>query len=224
MPAAPDITLEASWKQALADEFSQPYFHSLRERVRTAYQTDRIYPPPGQLFRAFDLCPLPSVRVVLLGQDPYHGPDQANGLAFSVSAGNTIPPSLQNIYREIEADIGHITHHDGDLSSWARQGVLLLNTSLTVAHKNPGAHRDWGWETFTNAAITIVNEQLTHCVFLLWGAHAKRKQELITDPSHLVLTAPHPSPLSAHRGFLGCRHFSQTNQFLQAHDRTPIDW
>lgn len=221
---ASDIAIEPSWREALADEFTAPYFTELRTKVRAAYQQDRIYPPPQQLFQAFDLCPLTAVKVVILGQDPYHGPGQANGLAFAVNPDTTIPPSLQNIYREIEADVGPVTNRSGDLTHWAKQGVLLLNTSLTVTHKQPGSHRDWGWERFTDAVIRIVNEQTTPCVFLLWGAHAGLKQSLITNPNHCILKAPHPSPLSAHRGFLGCRHFSQTNQFLQTHGYTPITW
>jgi len=219
-----DIKIEASWQQALATEFTASYFIKLRDRVRNAYQETTIYPPPPQLFRAFNLCPLTQTKVVILGQDPYHGPDQANGLAFSVKAGTPLPPSLRNIYQEIERDIGSVVDRSGELEHWAKQGVLLLNTCLTVNHKQPGSHRDWGWEQFTDAVVTTVNEHSTACVFLLWGAHAKAKESLITDSSHLVLTAPHPSPLSAHRGFFGCDHFGQTNDFLKRQGKTPITW
>jgi len=219
-----DIKIEASWQQALATEFTASYFIKLRDRVRNAYQETTIYPPPPQLFRAFNLCPLTQTKVVILGQDPYHGPDQANGLAFSVKAGTPLPPSLRNIYQEIERDIGSVVDRSGELEHWAKQGVLLLNTCLTVNHKQPGSHRDWGWEQFTDAVVTTVNEHSTACVFLLWGAHAKAKESLITDSSHLVLTAPHPSPLSAHRGFFGRDHFGQTNDFLKRQGKTPITW
>lgn len=220
----PDIEIESSWRQALGSEFQAPYFQTLRQQVRQAYQETVVYPPPTQLFRAFDLCPLPHTKVVILGQDPYHGPGQANGLAFAVNPGTRIPPSLQNIYREIEADIGTVTEPTGDLSHWAKQGVLLLNTSLTVRQSEPGSHRSLGWERFTDAVVRTIDQQQTPVVFLLWGAHAQKKQALIENTDHRILTAPHPSPLSAHRGFFGCKHFSQTNQFLQENGLPAILW
>lgn len=219
-----DITLESSWKQVLTTDINAPYFQTLAQRVRTAYLTKSVYPPPHSLFRALELCPFPKVKVVILGQDPYHGPGQAHGLAFSVPENTRIPPSLQNIYKEITSDLRVPMPASGNLERWAIQGVLLLNTTLTVEDGKAGSHQGWGWETFTDAIIQTLSHQREHVVFLLWGNHAKKKAALIDTSKHLVLTAPHPSPLSAHRGFLGCKHFSQANKYLQMHNRTPIDW
>jgi uracil-DNA glycosylase len=219
-----NVAIEPSWKAALAPEFAKDYFITLREAVRQAYLTDTVYPPPKLLFHAFEQCPLPAVRVVILGQDPYHGPGQAHGLSFSVPKGVRIPPSLQNIYKEIAADVGTNAPADGNLERWAQQGVLLLNSTLTVRAGNAASHQKLGWEHFTDAVISTVSEQRSHVVFLLWGSFAGSKRVLIDETKHLVLTAPHPSPLSAHRGFFGCRHFSQTNQYLCDTGQTPIVW
>jgi uracil-DNA glycosylase len=221
-----DIRLEPEWKAALAAEFELPYFKQLRERVRFAYQTGIVYPPPPVLFQAFTNTPLSQVRVVILGQDPYHSSGQAHGLAFSVSkATQPLPPSLQNIFKEIERDLGKPRADNGDLTRWTTQeGVLLLNSVLTVKAGTPGSHRDFGWETFTDAAIKVVNDSRSHVVFLLWGAFAIRKRTLIDETKHFVLTAPHPSPLSAHRGFIGCGHFSAVNDYFNANGLSPINW
>jgi uracil-DNA glycosylase len=219
-----NVAIEPSWQAALAPEFTKDYFVKLREAVRQAYLTDTVYPPPKLLFHAFDQCPLPAVRVVILGQDPYHGPGQAHGLSFSVPKGVRIPPSLQNIYKEIAADVGTNARADGNLERWAQQGVLLLNSTLTVRAGSAASHQKLGWEHFTDAVIGTVSEQRSHVVFLLWGSFAGSKRQLINETKHLVLTAPHPSPLSAHRGFFGCRHFSQTNQYLRDTGQTPIVW
>lgn len=220
------VRLESSWHEALASEFDKLYFSVLTDRIRQEYATHGpIYPPGGQIFRALDLCPLPRVRVVILGQDPYHGPGQAEGLAFSVPPGVAVPPSLQNIKKEILADLGTpsvIT--EGNLLPWVEQGVLLLNTTLTVRGGQAASHAAMGWETFTDAVIEVINKQRESVVFMLWGAHARRKGAMIDRSRHLVLEAPHPSPLSAHRGFLGCRHFSQANSYLTAHGYAPIRW
>ena len=218
------VALEQSWKNSLTTEFEKPYFNTLAARVKAAFLEGVVYPPPRELFAAFDHCPLPNVKVVILGQDPYHGVGQANGLAFSVHEGVTIPPSLRNIYKEILSDIGTPSHTTGDLTPWANQGVLLLNTSLSVAAGTPASHSNWGWEEFTDSVINVISNKRKHVVFLLWGAHAISKRHLINEQKHLVLTAPHPSPLSAHRGFLGCKHFSHTNRYLLTHGETPIIW
>lgn len=220
------VRIEASWHEALAPEFDKFYFETLVGRVRTAYQGPApIYPPGSKIFQAFDACPLFQVRVVILGQDPYHGAGQAEGLAFSVPSGVAIPPSLQNIKKEIASDLGAPSIlPDGHLLPWAQQGVLLLNTTLTVEAGKAASHQGWGWETFTDAVIEAVNKHCPHVVFLLWGSPARRKAAMIDRSRHLVLEAPHPSPLSAHRGFFGCRHFSQANAFLCQHDYAPIRW
>jgi uracil-DNA glycosylase len=219
-----DVRLEPSWKQALSDQLDAPYFKRLAERVRFAYETETIYPHPKYVFRALELTPLSTVRVVILGQDPYHGPHQAHGLAFSVQSGVAIPPSLKNIYKEITTDIGTLVHDTGDLTAWATQGVLLLNSTLTVQAGEAGSHQGLGWEEFTDEIIKTVAHERTQVVFLLWGAYAIAKRRLIDESQHLVLTAPHPSPLSAHRGFFGCRHFSTCNEYLQHHGTTPVVW
>ena len=221
-----NIRLEDSWLTALAPEFDKLYFSILTDRIRQAYLHEGpIYPPGNLIFRALDACPLPRVRVVILGQDPYHGAGQAEGLAFSVPSGVPLPPSLQNIKKEIATDLGHASSlPDGHLLPWAEQGVLLLNTTLTVAAGRAASHQGLGWETFTDAIIEAVNRHCEHVVFLLWGTPARRKASMIDRSRHLILEAPHPSPLSAHRGFFGCRHFSQTNDYLARWGKAPIRW
>jgi uracil-DNA glycosylase len=219
-----DVKIEPSWKAVLESEFEKPYFGHLTQSVRIAYETTTVYPPPRQVFAAFDLCPLPKVKVVILGQDPYHGPGQAHGLAFSVQESTPLPPSLLNIYKEIENDIGIPITRNGDLTRWAKQGVFLLNSTLTVQASEPGSHQRFGWEQFTNEVIRTLSEKTEHTVFLLWGAFAIAKRSYIDAGKHLILTAPHPSPLSAHRGFFGSKHFSQCNDYLAQHGKNPIQW
>ena len=220
-----NVRLEESWREALAPEFEKLYFALLTDRIRTEYQTGTIYPPAGQIFRALDLCPLPQVRVVLLGQDPYHGAGQAEGLSFSVPDGTPVPPSLRNIKQENASDLGRPSIiSGGNLLPWVQQGVLLLNTTLTVRSGQAASHQGLGWETFTDEVIMAVNRQREHVVFLLWGTPARRKASMIDRTRHLILEAPHPSPLSASRGFFGCRHFSACNTYLQQHGLTPIEW
>ncbi|MCK0751942.1 uracil-DNA glycosylase [Chromohalobacter japonicus] len=217
--------LPDSWQHHLGPEFEAPYMQALRAflaREKAARKV--IYPHSDHWFRAFELTPLDQVRVVVLGQDPYHGPHQAHGLCFSVRPGIPAPPSLQNIYKELAQDVGTTPVSHGFLESWARQGVLLLNSVLTVEQGNAGAHRGQGWEAFTDRAIQVVNEQCDGVVFLLWGSYAQKKASFVDRQKHLVLHAPHPSPLSAHRGFFGQRHFSQANAFLAARGREGIDW
>ena len=218
------VRIDESWRRRLADEFEQPYFVGLRDFVRAEYAAHRVYPPAAQIFRAFDECPFDSVKVVILGQDPYHGPGQANGLCFAVGAQTPPPPSLQNIFKEIEADLGHKVSRDPDLSRWARQGVLLLNATLTVREAQAGSHQNRGWERFTDAAVHALAREREGLVFLLWGAYARRKGAGIDRRKHLVLECAHPSPLSAHNGFFGCRHFSKANDWLVTRGETPIDW
>ncbi len=218
----PPIT--GKWAEVLKPEFSKEYYKKLYARIREEYAAYRVYPPAADLFTAFHLTPLEEVRVVILGQDPYHEEGQAHGLCFSVRPGVEIPPSLKNIYRELEADEGCYVPNNGYLVKWAKQGVLLLNTVLTVRAHQANSHKDLGWEQFTDAAISALDRQDTPMVFLLWGRPAQEKQKLLHNPAHLVLTAPHPSPLSAHRGFFGCRHFSRTNEYLVKHGQKPIDW
>ena len=221
-----NIRLEDSWLTALAPEFDKLYFSILTDRIRQAYLHEGpIYPPGNLIFRALDACPLPRVRVVILGQDPYHGAGQAEGLAFSVPSDVPLPPSLQNIKKEIATDLGHASSLlDGHLLPWAEQGVLLLNTTLTVAAGRAASHQGLGWETFTDAIIEAVNRHCEHVVFLLWGTPARRKASMIDRSRHLILEAPHPSPLSAHRGFFGCHHFSQTNDYLVRWGKEAIHW
>ncbi|WP_110665583.1 uracil-DNA glycosylase [Salinicola halophilus] len=217
--------LPESWNAYLGQEFDADYMRKLREFLaaeKTAHKV--IYPHSANWFRAFELTPLDAVKVVILGQDPYHGPNQAHGLCFSVRPGVPTPPSLQNIYRELSEDVGTTPVKHGFLESWARQGVLLLNSVLTVEQGNAGSHRNRGWETFTDRAIQTVNEQCDGVVFLLWGSYAQKKASFVDCEKHLVLHAPHPSPLSAHRGFFGKRHFSQANAFLESRGRGTIDW
>jgi uracil-DNA glycosylase len=219
-----NVQMESSWKTALTSEFEKEYFTSLTTKVREAYLTTTVFPPPKLLFNAFSHCPFNQVSVVILGQDPYHNIGQAHGLAFSVPEGVAIPPSLVNIYKELGTDIGKPIPQTGNLEQWANQGVLLLNTTLTVRAHEAGSHHGLGWEQFTDAVIKTISEQKEHIVFLLWGAPAIKKQELIDTTKHLILTAPHPSPLSAYRGFFGCKHFSQTNTYLQQYGRREIIW
>lgn len=219
------VKLEESWKLALGDEFSSPYMQQLREfLVEEKAKGKHIFPRGAEFFRAMDLTPLDQVRVVILGQDPYHGAGQAHGLCFSVRPGVRIPPSLVNIYKELETDLGIPPARHGFLESWARQGVLLLNSVLTVEEGRAAAHQGKGWERFTDAAIRAVNEQPHPVVFMLWGSYAQKKAAFVDTKRHLVLKSVHPSPLSAHNGFFGCRHFSKANAFLEGQGREPIDW
>jgi uracil-DNA glycosylase len=218
------IRIDESWRRHLAAEFGQPYFATLRDFVREQYQSATIYPPARQIFRAFDECPFQQTKVVILGQDPYHGPGQANGLCFAVNTGVAPPPSLRNIFKELDADLGAPVSRDPDLSRWAQQGVLLLNATLTVREASAGSHQNKGWEAFTDAAVAALAGERDGIVFLLWGAYARRKGAGINRAKHLVLECAHPSPLSAHNGFLGCRHFSKTNAYLSARGATPIAW
>ncbi len=216
--------LESSWKNIIQPELEKEYGRNLALFIHKAYTFTVVYPPLPTIFNAFTLCPFSQVRVVILGQDPYHGEGQAHGLAFSVPDDIPIPPSLRNIYKEIYSDIGVTPPPSGNLQRLATQGVLLLNSTLTVEAGKAGSHQGKGWEQFTDAVIEKISSEKSHVVFLLWGAYAQSKQHLIDESNHLVLCAPHPSPLSAYRGFLGCKHFSQTNTYLQKHGHTPIAW
>jgi uracil-DNA glycosylase len=216
--------IEKSWQLRLAAELDAPYFALLRQFVLGEYQTHTIYPPAGQIFRAFDACPFEAAKVVILGQDPYHGPGQANGLCFAVNADVAPPPSLKNIFKELDADIGTPVSRDPDLTRWAQQGVLLLNATLTVRAGAAGSHQGKGWEQFTDAAVAALSHERTGLVFLLWGNYARKKGAGIDRAKHLVLESAHPSPLSAHNGFVGCRHFSQANAYLAAHGAKPMSW
>lgn len=218
------IVIEPSWKSHLQYEFEQEYFRDLSAFVHAEYKNGAVYPHPKHIFNAFNLCPFDEVEVVILGQDPYHGPGQANGLAFAVNEGVRVPPSLQNIFKEITSDLGKEIHKSGDLSRWAQQGVLLLNATLTVQAHKPGSHQGKGWERFTDAAIRALSNEKEHLVFMLWGNYAKQKGSVIDRSKHLVLEAAHPSPFSADRGFFGCKHFSHANKYLIAHDKKSIDW
>ncbi|WP_282338049.1 uracil-DNA glycosylase [Pseudomonas sp. PS02288] len=219
------IKLEAGWKAVLRDEFDKPYMQQLSEFLRQEKAAGKVVFPPGPLiFNALNSTPLDRVKVVILGQDPYHGPGQAHGLCFSVQPGVPTPPSLQNIYKELKRDLNIDIPRHGYLQHWAEQGVLLLNTSLTVEQGNAGSHAAKGWQPFTDRIIEVVSEQRPHLVFLLWGSHAQGKQKLIDATKHLVLKSAHPSPLSAHRGFNGNGHFSRTNKYLQQQGLEPIDW
>ena len=219
-----DVKIEQSWKNELAREWDKEYFVRLTDFVRAQYRAGQVFPPGGKIFAAFDATPFDRVKVVILGQDPYHDVGQANGLCFSVAPGVPFPPSLLNIFKEVQADTGAPIPPDGDLTRWARQGVLLLNATLTVAAHQPGSHQGHGWEQFTDAAVRALAERREHLVFILWGSYAIRKGAFIDRTRHLVLTSPHPSPLSAHRGFFGNHHFSQANAYLQRHGATPIIW
>lgn len=221
-----DIRIESGWKRVLSQEFAAPYFRELTARVRDEYSrpNNPCYPPGSHIFAAFDNTPFDQVKVVIMGQDPYHGPGQANGLAFSVAPGVQIPPSLRNIFKEVSDDTGAPIPADGDLTRWARQGVLLLNASLTVREHQPKSHSGIGWERFTEAAVRVLAEQRDHLVFLLWGLDAIRRGDFIDRSRHLVMTCVHPSPLSASRGFFGNHQFTRANEYLVAHGKTPIVW
>ena len=212
------------WLEPLSPEFGKPYFRELYSKVKDEYSKHLVFPPSDDIFNAFHLTPLADVKVVILGQDPYHNVGQAHGLCFSVKPDVGIPPSLVNIYKELHDDLGCKIPNNGYLVKWAKQGVLLLNTVLTVQAHTPQSHKGIGWEEFTDAAIRILNKQNKPIVFILWGAPAQRKKKMLDNPMHLVLEAPHPSPLSAYRGFFGSKPFSKTNQFLSEHGQTPIDW
>lgn len=216
--------IRTDWKTILADEFKQPYFSSLDQFLASEYQTQTIYPPKETIFQAFNLTPYDNVKVVILGQDPYHGPKQAQGLSFSVSNDVAIPPSLKNIFKELHDDLNAPIPHQGDLSLWAQQGVLLLNTVLTVRKGEANSHRQKGWERLTDVAIQALNDHPHPIAFVLWGKPAQSKKELITNDKHLILEAPHPSPLSSYRGFFGSKPFSTINHWLLSQNRKPINW
>lgn len=219
-----NVQIEAGWKARLTEEFEKPYFVRLTDFVRQEYHTTTCYPPGRLIFNAFNLCPFDKVKVVIIGQDPYHGPGQAHGLCFSVNDGVPFPPSLRNIFKEIENDLGMPVPASGNLTRWAEQGVLLLNATLTVRAHQAGSHQHRGWEEFTDAAIKVLAEQREGLVFILWGSYAQKKGAFIDKTRHLVLASAHPSPLSAFHGFFGNKHFSQTNAYLTQHDETPINW
>ena len=219
-----DVALEPTWKTALNPIFQSDSFTKLADFVKQEYQQHQVFPPGKQIFSAFWQCPLPSVKVVILGQDPYHGDGQANGLAFSVAPGLPFPPSLLNIFKELKADLGIPMPPNGDLSRWAAQGVFLLNATLTVRANSAGSHQNQGWESVTDAVIQTISREREGVVFLLWGAYAQKKEELIDSKRHCILKAPHPSPLAAHRGFWGCKHFSKANDYLLASGQIPISW
>lgn len=219
-----DVALEPSWKAALSPIFQSDSFLKLAEFVKQEYQQHQVFPPGKKIFSAFWHCPLPEVKVVILGQDPYHGEGQANGLAFSVAPGLPFPPSLLNIFKELKTDLGVPMPPNGDLSRWAAQGVFLLNATLTVRADSAGSHQNQGWETVTDAVIQTISREREGVVFLLWGAYAQKKEELIDSTKHYILKAPHPSPLAAHRGFWGCKHFSKANDYLESTGQTPISW
>ena len=217
--------IQNDWLQAVGGEFRKPYYKELYDFVKEEYSTRVIYPPADDIFNALHLTPLKEVKVVILGQDPYHNEHQAHGLSFSVLPDQReIPPSLQNIYKELHDDLGCYIPDNGYLEKWARQGVLMLNTVLTVRAHQANSHQGHGWEQFTDAILAAVNQEDRPIVYLLWGRPAQSKIPMLTNPKHLILKAPHPSPLSASRGFFGCRHFSQTNAFLESHGASPIDW
>jgi len=220
-----DPNIHESWKQHLFDEFQQPYFHALRSFLKTEKQQDQeVFPSGERIFAAFDTTPFDAVKVVIIGQDPYHGPGQANGLCFSVNPDVDVPPSLKNIFKEIHSDLELPIPDHGDLTSWAEQGVLLLNATLTVRARTAGSHQKKGWESFTDSVIHLIDEQHSGVVFLLWGNYAKKKAEFINTERHHVLSSAHPSPLAASKGFFGCKHFSQANDLLTAQGKDPIDW
>lgn len=221
---AVNVKIADSWKEKLNTEFSKDYFQQLIEFVKTEYQTQTVFPPGKEIFNAFDHCPFDAVKVVIIGQDPYHGVGQANGLCFSVREGVRMPPSLVNIFKEIQNDLGKPIPTSGNLERWANQGVLLLNATLTVRASSPGSHQNKGWETFTDAVIRVLSEKKENLVFILWGAYAQKKGEIIDGTRHSILKAAHPSPFSADKGFFGCRHFSKANAFLRSKGIQEIDW
>ena len=220
-----EVKIEPSWKKVLQKEFDEEYFSKLTEFVKSEYQKSTVFPPAKFIFNAFELTPFDKVKVVILGQDPYHGVNQANGLAFSVNDGIPAPPSLVNIYKEIESDLGQKTiNKNGNLENWAKQGVLMLNATLTVQSHMAGSHQNKGWEKFTDAVIKILSEQKENLVFILWGGYAQKKGSVIDESKHLVIKSVHPSPLSAYNGFFGSKPFSQTNAYLIFNDKEPINW
>ena len=219
-----DVKIDKSWYDELSSEFDKEYFLQLRNFIHLEYKTKIIYPQAKNIFAAFDLCPFDSVKLVIIGQDPYHEPGQAHGLCFSVQDGCLLPPSLKNIYKEIETDLGKQMPFSGDLSRWAKQGVLLLNATLTVEAHKAGSHQNKGWEEFTDKVIEILSNKKENLVFMLWGSYAQKKGSVIDNKKHLVLKAVHPSPLSAYRGFFGSKHFSQANNYLISKGIEPIDW
>lgn len=219
-----NVKIEASWKERLADEWHKDYFVKLTDFVREQYSNRQVFPPASKIFAAFDACPFDQVKVVILGQDPYHDVDQANGLCFSVAPGIAMPPSLVNIFKEIRDDLGKPIPENGDLSRWASQGVLLLNATLTVEAHKAASHQGKGWEQFTDEVIMRLAQDREGLVFMLWGSYAIKKGAFIDRNRHLVLTSPHPSPLSAYRGFFGNKHFSKANEYLTTQGKTPIEW
>ncbi len=220
----PSVKIEPSWQALLGQEFEKPYFEQLTSFVREQYRRTRVYPAAGNIFRAFDRCPVDRIKVVIIGQDPYHNEGQANGLCFSVAAGMPFPPSLQHIFQEVTDDTGAPTPTSGELDRWADQGVLLLNAVLTVEAHQAASHAGRGWEQFTDAVVRQVSSTRRGIVYMLWGAYARRKAEVVNPDENCILTAPHPSPLSAHRGFFGCKHFSQANAYLTSQGQSPIVW
>ncbi|GAA0891107.1 uracil-DNA glycosylase [Fulvivirga kasyanovii] len=219
-----DVKIAPSWKEHLENEFNKPYFHNLVNFVKNEYKTYTVYPPGKEIFNAFGHCDFDAVKVVIIGQDPYHGPGQANGLCFSVSDGIRKPPSLLNIFKEIKNDLGKEIPESGNLERWADQGVLLLNATLTVRANTAGSHQNKGWEDFTDAVIKKLSDEKEGLVFLLWGAYAQKKGAVIDEHKHYVLKCAHPSPFAADRGFFGCKHFSKTNEYLKKTGKTEIDW
>lgn len=220
-----EVKIEASWKEALTDEFGREYFQKLTEFVKDEYKKGAVYPEPKNIFKAFELCPFNKARVVILGQDPYHGPGQANGLSFAVPEGTRLPPSLQNIFKELESDLGQpLKNPTGDLERWAKQGALLLNATLTVRARTAGSHQLKGWEEFTDAVIKALSDKREHLVFILWGNYAKQKGVHIDRSKHCVIESPHPSPFSAYNGFFGSKPFSKANKYLEETGQEPIDW
>jgi uracil-DNA glycosylase len=220
-----DVEMESSWKRVLAEEFEKPYFKELTEFVKKEYMQEAVYPSAQAIFRAFELTPFDQVRVVILGQDPYHGAGQATGLSFAVNDGVTLPPSLRNMYKELESDLGTpLTNRSGDLSRWATQGVLLLNATLTVRASSPGSHQNQGWEQFTDAVIRALSEKRENLVFILWGNYARQKGAHIDRVKHCIIESPHPSPFSAHSGFFGSKPFSKTNTYLLSINKPPVTW
>ena len=219
-----EVKIEESWKELLKEEFEKEYFVRLTEFVRNEYRNNVVYPEAKNIFKAFELTPVDDVKVVILGQDPYHGPNQAHGLCFSVCEGIALPPSLMNIYKEIEAETGKKMPKSGNLTKWAEQGVLLLNATLTVREHNANSHQGMGWEIFTDSVISLLSKKRENIVFMLWGAYAGKKQNLIDSNKHFILKSAHPSPLSAYRGFLGNNHFSECNKYLESQGKSGINW